>query len=193
MMSVRRFFLVLLAAAGAAVVGCGAALSSESASDADPVHVFNEVCYSKVPAIEAIRDMAARLAWNPITGDDLKRFTSLKNPALLEGWDIQVGERLFRLGIVQSRPVASMAGYFPDFADGTATSCTLVLDGENDGAEITVRMRTLAGKEPVSRDVPEGDLNTTTWAGGNADFKVFLFSKVDATDGGLLNVTILAK
>lgn len=168
--------------------------AAQEGSETDPVYVFNEVCYTKVPAVEAIREMALRLAWNPITGDDLGRFTSMKNPDLLEGWDMQVGKRLYRLGIVQSDPSDAMKQNFPDFSAGTATSCTLVLDGEDDAAEISTRMQTLAGKEPASRDVAEGPLKTTTWAGGNADFKVFLFSKVNDTGkGGLLNVTILAK
>ncbi len=172
----------------------GPVAATEQSDEADPVYVFNEVCYSKVPALDAIRDMATRLSWNPISGDDLKRFTALKNPDLLEGWDMQVGERLFRLGIVQSRPIESMAKTFPDFADGTATSCTLVLDGQDEAGAIAARMQSLAGKEPASRDVPEGELKTTTWAGGNADYKVFLFSKTDESgNGGLLNVTILAR
>ena len=193
MTSVRGLLLILLSAASS-FAAANIALASEQASETDPVHVFNEVCYSKVPAVGAIRDMAQRLAWNPITGDDLNRFTALKNPDLLEGWDMQVGERLYRLGIVQSKPADSMARTFPEFANGVATTCTLVLDGQDDAGAITERMGALAGKEPASRDVPEGDLKTTTWAGGNAEYKVFLFSKVNGSGkGGLLNVTILAK
>lgn len=167
---------------------------AQEGDQTDPVYVFNEVCYTKVPSVAAIQDMALRLAWNPITGDDLDRFTSMKNPDLLEGWDMQVGERLFRLGIVQSAPSDAIKQNFPEFSTGMATSCTLVLDGEDDAGEISARMQTLAGKEPTSRNVAEGPLRTTTWAGGNDDFKVFLFSKVNDTGkGGLLNVTILAK
>ncbi len=191
-MSIRGILSLLFAGAGAFVVS-GSALGSEQAAETDPVHVFNEVCYSKVPVIDAIRDMATRLAWNPISGDDLKRFSPQKNPGLLEGWDMQVGERLFRLGVVQSPPVDGMARSFPGFADGTATSCTLILDGQDDPAALAVRMQTLAGKDPASRNVSEGELKTTTWAGGNDNFKVFLFSKIDEAGGGLLNVTILAK
>ena len=42
--------------------------------------------------------------------------------------------------------------------------------------------------------LPEGLLRTTTWAGGNADLKVFLFAKAPPTGkGGLLNVTVIQK
>ncbi len=52
----------------------------------------------------------------------------------------------------------------------------------------------IVGKEPVSSDQPDGDLLTTTWAGGNEDFKVFVFFKSDkANRANLLNVTILSK
>ena len=59
---------------------------------------------------------------------------------------------------------------------------------------VLTNMQTLASREPISADVPEGALNTTTWAGGNEALKVFLFAKVNHTaGGGLLHVTILEK
>lgn len=187
--------LIGFSAALAALGFCSVAQASEpSAEEIDPVFVFNKTCYAQVPNLQAIRNMALELAWKPLAKEDLSQFTVAKNPDALEGWDMQVGERVYRLGVVQSAPSTAMTKNFPDFSDGTATSCTLVLDGNDDAEEISARMQILAGKEPASRDVTEGALKTTTWAGGNADFKVFLFSKVNDTGkGGLLNVTILAK
>ena len=87
-----------------------------------------------------------------------------------------------------------MVKTFPGLKGGVATSCMLVLDEQNQAAHYNANMQTLAGKEPVSRNFPEGDLLTTTWAGGNADIKVFLISKANlGGQGGLLNVTILTK
>ena len=55
-------------------------------------------------------------------------------------------------------------------------------------------MRELAGKEPVSSGVEDGEMTTTTWAGGNEQFKVFLFNKTSrSASGGLLTVTIVSK
>jgi hypothetical protein len=83
---------------------------------------------------------------------------------------------------------------FPEFKGGTVTSCSLVLDDQQDGDEVLQNMQTLAGKEPVASDIVEDLLRTTTWAGGNEDLKVFLFAKIAATGkGGLLNVTMLQK
>ena len=162
--------------------------------DADPVFVFNRICYAQVPKLDGIRDMAGRLAWRTIGDDELKHFTTIKNPDVLEGWDAQVGERVFRVAIVQSPMNAKMKKTFPDLGAGLATSCMLVLDELNDAATFSANMQSLAGKAPASKDVPEGDLLTTTWAGGNADVKVFLFSKANKTGrGGLLNVTVLTK
>lgn len=162
--------------------------------DADPVYVFNRICYAQVPKIDGIRDMARRLAWRSIGDDELKRFTTIKNPDVLEGWDAQVGERVFRVAIVQSAMNAQMKKTFPGLGDGQATSCMLVLDELNDAATFSANMQSLAGKAPASKDVPEGDLLTTTWAGGNAELKVFLFSKANKNGrGGLLNVTVLTK
>ena len=192
---VRR--LALAGALGAAVMQAavsGAHAQGPDDDEADPVFVFNKVCYSQVPSIRAIRDMAARLAWQPLEKSDLKPFATDTDPEVLEGWDVQVGKRFFRLGLVRTAVSDTFRQTFPAFADGSATSCTLVLDGGSDAAAVSQNMQTLAGKDPVSKDVPDGEFRTTTWAGGNDDYKVFLISKAAAAgETGLLNVTILAK
>ncbi len=160
----------------------------------DPVLVFNRICYAQVPNVDAINTMAVKLAWRSIEPEQLEEFKSYPNPTTLVGWDAQVGERLFRVGVTQASATNAMINTYPDFAGGTATSCSIVLDDQQDAAEFMPNMQTLAGKAPVSKDVPEGLLRTTTWAGGNADLKVFLFAKAPPTGrGGLLNVTILQK
>ena len=163
-------------------------------STTDPVFLFNRVCYAQVPIVKNIEDMSTRFAWERMGGEDLKQFTSLEKPDYLEGWDVRLSKRIYRLGVVQSRPSEAFNKNFPDFKDGTATACTLVLDGEDDADIILGRMNTLVGKEPASADVPDGELLTTTWAGGNEDFKVFVFFKSDQQNrANLLNVTILSK
>ncbi len=160
----------------------------------DPVFLFNRVCYSQVPVVKNIEDMSTRFAWERMGGEDLKQFTALENPDYLEGWDVRLSKRIYRLGVVQSPPSEQFNKNFPDFKDGTATACTIVLDGEDDADVILGRMNNLVGKEPVNTDVPDGNLLTTTWAGGNEDFKVFVFFKSDkANRANLLNVTILSK
>lgn len=189
--------LALVAATGLAVMQ--ATVSDARAQgpvddEADPVFVFNKVCYSQVPSIGAIRDMATRLAWQALEKADLKPFSPDANPEVLEGWDVQVGKNFFRLGVVRTAVSDKFKQTFPDFADGTATSCTLVLDGASDAVKVSEGMQKLAGKEPASKDVPDGEFRTTTWAGGNENYKVFLISKAAAAgETGLLNVTILAK
>lgn len=160
----------------------------------DPVFVFNRICYSQVPSVKAISDMALKLAWKSVPRTEVEQFRSYPDATTLEGWDVQVGERLFRVGLTQGTPPQAMGERFPGFEKGTATSCTVVLDDQQTADEFMPNMRTLAGKEPVSKDVKEGLLRTTTWAGGNDDIKVFLIAKAPPTGkGGLLNVTILQK
>ncbi len=193
--SVRRLAIVgavTLVTSHAAVSGVHA--QGPVDDEADPVFVFNKVCYSKVPSIAAIRDMATRLAWQALDKSDLKLFSPDRNPEVLEGWDVQVGKKFFRLGLVRTTVSDRFRQTFPDFADGAATSCTLVLDGGSNAVKVSEGMQKLAGKEPASRDVPDGEFRTTTWAGGNENYKVFLISKAAAAgETGLLNVTILAK
>ena len=165
-----------------------------AAQATDPIFVFNRICYAKVPNVRKIEDMAARLAWRLMPDEDLAQFKLVDDPSYLRGWDAQVGERLYRVGVVQSKLSAKMIETFPDFAEGTATSCSMILDDQMPAEKFMPNMQKLAGREPVSRDVPEGGLLTTTWAGGNADLKVFLFAKSPPTGkGGLLNVTVLQK
>lgn len=160
----------------------------------DPVFVFNRICYAQVHDFPAIRAMSAKLAWRTMEATDLKEFQSVDKPIALEGWDVQVGERLFRVGIQKSGLTEAQKKTFPKFSEGTASTCSIVLDDQQDATEFMQNMQTLAGKEPLSKDVPEGLLRTTTWAGGNDDLKVFLFAKAPPTGkGGLLNVTILQK
>lgn len=162
--------------------------------DTDPVLVFNRICYAQVPVVRNIQDMASRFAWEQMGGDDLKQFTPIESPDLLLGWDVRIAKRLYRLGVVQSAVNEQFREAFPDFAEGQATSCTLILDGRDEADVILARMNALAQKEPSSSNVPEDGLQTTTWSGGNEDFKVFLFFKSDANDkANLLNVTILSK
>lgn len=160
----------------------------------DPVFLFNRVCYAQVPVVNNIVEMSTRFAWEQMGGEDLKQFTTLKQPDFIEGWDVRLSKRIYRLGVVQSKPSETFNKNYPEFKEGTATACTLVLDGDDDADIILGRMISLVGKEPVSSDQPDGKLLTTTWAGGNEDFKVFVFFKSDkANRANLLNVTILSK
>lgn len=160
----------------------------------DPVYVFNRICYAQVPNLDSIQEMALKLAWRSMPPEDLKQFRSFDNPSVLKGWDAQVGERLFRVGITQAGLTEKMKNTFPDLAQGTVTSCSIVLDDQQDASTFMANMQSLVGKQPVSTDVPEGLLRTTTWAGGSDTLKVFVFAKAPPTDkGGMLNVTILQK
>jgi len=179
---------------------CASAISSnvyaqaEPGSETDPVYLFNEVCYTQVPDVAKIQDMAKRFAWGPMGGEDLQRFTTIKTPTLLEGWDIRLSERIYRLGIVQSEPSDTFQKNFPDMADAVATSCTMVLDGRDDADLILERLNTMIGKEPATKDVADAQLLTTTWSGGNDTVKVFVFYKTDALKrANLMNVTIVTK
>lgn len=160
----------------------------------DPVYVFNRTCYAQVPNVESIRTMATKLAWRAMDNDELEEFKSSDAPTSLDGWDVQVGERLFRVGVTQSGVSEQMLINLPEFEGGTVTSCSLVLDDQQDGDEVLQNMQTLAGRDPVASDVVEDLLRTTTWAGGSEDLRVFLFAKIAATGkGGMLNVTMLQK
>ena len=110
------------------------------------------------------------------------------------GWDSPIGERAFRITLVQGAIAPTLIETFPDFKKGQSTSCTLVLDGRDQGEELLQQLGKLAGKEPAKKEVFKDGLYTTTWAGGNADIKVFLIAKTDKMKlGTLINVVMLRK
>ena len=162
----------------------------------DPVFVFNRICYGQVPSVAAIRDMALELAWRRMDDEDLKQFApDGVTPDVLDGWDAQVGDRVYRVAISQSTPPPTLAEGAPGFENGTATTCTMVLDENHDPAVFLSNTRTLARKDPVSADVEgPGGVRTTTWAGGNDDMKIILVARANPdAAGGVLAVTILQK
>lgn len=192
-MTARRTFAAIVALLGLGTIHASAEQGPEL-RQIDTVSVFNRICYSKVPSLQAIRDMALELAWKPLDNDDLEAFGNKDNLVSLEGWDVQVGEKFYRVGISTAPVAESAKENFPGFENGVTTSCSMVLDGSDLNSQIATNMQTLAGKQPVSSDVSEGDLLTTTWAGGNDDIKVFLFNKATSDDnGGVLAVTVITK
>ena len=200
MVFLRKLFLATIIsgicslAAFAQTADTSVATADKADNNPDPVFVFNRICYAQVHDLPGIRNMSAKLAWRSMEPADLEQFKGEQELEILDGWDVQVGERLFRVGITKGSPTPSMVKTFPDLADGKVSTCSIILDDQQLASEFMPNMQKLVGKEPVSRDIPEGLLRTTTWAGGNADLKVFVFAKAPPTGkGGLLNVTILQK
>lgn len=160
----------------------------------DPVSVFNRVCYSKVPSTQAIEDMALELGWKLLAPSEMIAFGKPEQFSYFKGWDVQIGEAFYRVGLTQQGVQGALADQFPDFSKGMATSCTMVLGDDHKAEQVAADIQALAGKEPVSSAVDEGSVTSTTWAGGNEKYKVFLFNKVSKTGSdGLLTVTIVSR
>lgn len=183
----------LLAVSAPAIAQTKTQSEAAEAEQISTVFAFNSICYARVPDVEAIGEIATKFAWHNLDKADLEAFETGGKLDVLEGWDAKIGERVYRVAISQGPVAESQLKTFPDFKDGKTTSCTFILDGLDSPGAIAGDMQALAGKEPVSKDVPEGDLKTTLWAGGNDDVKVFLISKSGDENGGLLNVTVLTK
>ena len=168
--------------------------NSTSAKDVNAVFVFNRVCYGQMPNIDGIRTMSDELGWSPLSTEELALLSPPSKSDKVYGWDTPIGERAFRVTLVQGAIAPKLIETFPDFKKGQSTSCTLVLDGRDKGEELLEQLGKLAGKEPAKKDVFKDGLYTTTWAGGNADVKVFLIAKTDKMKlGTLINVVMLTK
>lgn len=168
--------------------------NSVSAKDVNAVFVFNRVCYGQVPNIDGILSMSDELGWSPLSSEELAMLTPASKSDKVVGWDTPIGERAFRVTVVQGAIAPALIETFPDFKAGQSTSCTLVLDGRDSGEVLLEQLENLAGKKPAKKEVFKDGLYTTTWAGGNADIKVFLIAKTDKNKlGTLINVVMLTK
>ena len=168
--------------------------NSTKADDVNAVFVFNRVCYGQIPEIKGVLTMADELGWSPLNEEELSLLSPATKADKAYGWDTPIGERAFRVTLVQGSIAPALIDTFPDFKNGTSTSCSLVLDGRDQGSTLIEQLGKLAGKKPAKKDVFKDGLYTTTWAGGNADIKVFLIGKTDKMkQGTLINVVMLNK
>ena len=168
--------------------------NSTKADDVNAVFVFNRVCYGQMPEIKGVLTMADELGWSPLNEEELSLLSPAAKADKAYGWDTPIGERAFRVTLVQGSIAPALIDTFPDFKNGTSTSCSLVLDGRDQGSTLIEQLGKLAGKKPAKKDVFKDGLYTTTWAGGNADIKVFLIGKTDKMkQGTLINVVMLNK
>lgn len=185
----KKLFLILF------LLFSQTALAQEQNQNQDAVFVFNKICYSQVPNLAAIETMAEKLAWHPLENDELEQFKPKQQRAeKLIGWNVQVGEKLYKVAVLQSALSKTMQKTFPAFANGTAISCSMILDEQTNAKNFLPNMEKLAGKQPTQKNIIEGDLLSTMWSGGNENYKVFLFAKTPKNNkGGLLNVLLLNK
>ena len=151
-------------------------------------------CYGQMPKIEGVLAMADELGWSPLFPEELAQLSPATKADKVFGWDSPIGERAFRVTLVQGPIAPALIDTFPDFKNGTSTSCSLILDGQDDGKTLVDQLGKLAGKEAASKNILKDDVYTTTWSGGNADIKVFLVGKTDKKNkGSLINVVMLNK
>ena len=168
--------------------------NSTKADDVNAVFVFNRVCYGQMPNIKSVMTMADELGWSPLFPEELAMLATASETDKTFGWDTPIGERAFRVTIVQGNIAPALIDTFPEFKNGVSTSCSLVLDGRDKGDVLLEQLGKLAGKEAASKDVFKDGLYTTTWAGGNEKVKVFLIGKLDKKKfGTLINVVMLNK
>ncbi len=168
--------------------------NSTKADDVNAVFVFNRVCYGQMPEIKGVISMADELGWSPLNKEELAQLSPSTKTDKVYGWDTPIGERAFRVTLVQGTIAPALIDTFPEFKNGTSTSCSLILDGRDQGNILLAQLGKLAGKEPAKKDVFKDGLYTTTWAGGNSDTKVFLIGKTDKNkQGTLINVVMLTK
>jgi len=164
------------------------------AQEFSAVQTFVRVCYSQVPRLQGIRNMATQLGWVPLAGEALEPFAKGSGADIVEAWDVEIEGRSYRLGLVQGPLTAALKEDFPTLADARVTICTLTLDSVESNDVVADEMQELVGKPPASKDVEDGAHRVTTWTGGNDTVKVFLVNKALETEqGGALSVTLIAK
>jgi len=186
--------LFSLAALGLAASFSMASPTKSVAQEISAVQTFVRICYSQVPKLQGIRNMATQLGWVPLDAEAVRPFSEGTEADIAEAWDVELGERSYRLGLVQGPLTAEMKDEFPALAAARVTTCTLILDDTEASVSVANEMQELVGKPPESKDVKTDGHLVTTWSGGSDTVKVFLINKaLESQNGGALSVTLIVE
>ena len=96
--------------------------NSIKANDVNAVFVFNRVCYGQMPHIDGIVTMSDELGWSPLATEELAQLSTSSESDKIFGWDTPIGERAFRVTLVQGAIAPKLIETFPDFKKGQSTS-----------------------------------------------------------------------
>lgn len=184
------------------LLGCVALLASGLAgpamADRSAAHVvglFDRLCYSTMPDIDAVETFAADGRWQAVTGNDLDAFRPAAEPDILKAWTFDDEGASFSLAVTRSPMDEQGKSDFPNFADATNAACSLVLTStEAAPAAIGAEMESLVERKP---DVTyeDGPFDVNAWSGGNERLQVLLYhyAPKSGVSGGLLSITVFQK
>lgn len=198
----RRTFAALLASKTAKLFGSVALLApmlaAPAMADRSATHVvglFDRLCYSTMPDIDAVETLAADGEWQPVTGTDLEAFRPEAEPDVLKAWTFRDEDAGFSLAVTRSPMDEQGKADFPDFADATNFACSLVLSSvEATPAAIGAEMAKLVERKPDAT-YEEGPFEVNAWSGGNEQLQVLLYhyAPTSGAPGGLLSITVFQK
>lgn len=154
-------------AASIAVVAAPATSVGQSASTRPgPEHtakLFNVLCLSKLPDIEAVAKLAKAQGFAELTGDALKPYRPQVPAERLQVWRFKDLGAGFTLMIARAKPDDQFKQSNPDFAQSTNYSCSLIPIGQNSQAETVAELAKLIGRN-ADETFDQGPLQVHAWS-----------------------------
>ena len=98
----------------------------EQAGAARTVAMFDIFCFSQVPDIDAIANIA-KGNFDEVVGEERQKFAEGGPPGELRVWKYVDFDQEYVLTTLQSRPDEAMKAEVPQFADATSYACSLLL------------------------------------------------------------------
>lgn len=181
--------LVALSAPGLA----GAAIAEQAASHA--TGLFDRLCYSTMPDIDAVETFAADGQWQAVTGGDLDAFRPAAEPEVLKAWTFSDEGASFSLAVTKSPMDEQGKADFPAFADATNFACSLVLTAtEASPGAVGAEMEKLV-ERAADATYEDGPFDVSAWSGGNEQLQVLLYHYAPKSGslGGLLSITVFQR
>lgn len=164
------------------------------AGPARTVKMFDLFCFSLLPDIASIAEVAAAGEFKELTGDNLRPYQPQVPADELRAWRFTDLGGEFTLAVTKSKPDDKFKGDFPEFANSINYACSLITPGQDATRDVVKEMTEIMGREP-DETWNQDPLHVDFWTGQSDKLLVQLFhysSRKNATTN-LLSASAFVK
>lgn len=189
--------LIVMLLAGQSVIA-QAKPAAEGAADAanasQTAKLFDDICYSTLPELQPIANLAKKDKWQPITGLALKAYAPEVPPDLLKAWSFRVNGVKYRASISSGPVDTTLQSAFPAFAKARAFACSLILPGRVAQSAMDEALQKLVGRAADER-YDSGLFKVHFWSGVTEQLAALMYHyrPKSGAPGGLISFVVLKK
>lgn len=158
------------------------------------VSMFRQLCFSKLPDIEAIAKMAAAESFAELSGDELKPYQPEVQPEEFRAWRFKDFEAVFTLMVTRTKPDDLFKKSVPEFAESTNYACSLITPGRDAKTEVLKHLTEVVGRKPDER-WDQGPMKVEAWSGQTKKVlsQVFHYALAKSANTSLLSASTFVK